>query len=690
MKIIEDSTYINGQRLTLQFGKLAQSVDMSVYAALGETAVLVTVAVGPENPNIDYFPLSVDYAEKLYAGGLIKGSRWIKREGRPSDEAILIGRLIDRSLRPLFPKTYKKQVQVVVTLLSVDGETSPEIVAAIAASAAVYLSSVPWEGPISTIKVGYINDQLVLNPKNSEQLNSTLDLVVSSTVEKVIMIEAEAAIVEDKVVQEAIELAKKENQKVIEFIKSFKDKVGKEKDLPPPEEDYSEIMSLIKKSYHQEIESAVKQAASSAGSNSALLDELVSKVYEELEKVYDKKQILQAITKYNYQLIKKNILEKELRPDGRKLDQVRNLMIEVGLLPRTHGSALFQRGQTQILSIVTLGSTTLEQLIEGPEGKEAKRYIHHYSDGPYSYGQVGKMFGPSRRAIGHGALAEKAIEPVLPDSETFPYAIRVVSEILAENGSSSMGSICGSSLSLMDAGVPLKAAVAGVAMGLMSKDDEHYKILTDIVGLEDFAGEMDFKIAGTAEGITAIQLDVKNKGLTAKMIKEIFAQAKIARIHILKEMDKVIARPRAQISEYAPKVVILNVPQEKIGDVIGPGGKNIRALIAKTGTEINIDDEGKVTISGLDKTKVDEAASYINDLTRKIKVGEEFTGEVKRLLNFGAFVGLLPGRDGMIHVSKMGKGYVKDAAKVLKVGQQVKVKVINIDDQGRINLQLIP
>jgi len=690
MKIIEDSTYINGQRLTLQFGKLAQSVDMSDYAALGETAVLVTVAVGPENPNIDYFPLSVDYAEKLYAGGLIKGSRWIKREGRPSDEAILIGRLIDRSLRPLFPKTYKKQVQVVVTLLSVDGETSPEIVAAIAASAAVYLSSVPWEGPISTIKVGYINDQLVLNPKNSEQLNSTLDLVVSSTVEKVIMIEAEAAIVEDKVVQEAIELAKKENQKVIEFIKSFKDKVGKEKDLPPPEEDYSEIMSLIKKSYHQEIESAVKQAASSAGSNSALLDELVSKVYEELEKVYDKKQILQAITKYNYQLIKKNILEKELRPDGRKLDQVRNLMIEVGLLPRTHGSALFQRGQTQILSIVTLGSTTLEQLIEGPEGKEAKRYIHHYSDGPYSYGQVGKMFGPSRRAIGHGALAEKAIEPVLPDSETFPYAIRVVSEILAENGSSSMGSICGSSLSLMDAGVPLKAAVAGVAMGLMSKDDEHYKILTDIVGLEDFAGEMDFKIAGTAEGITAIQLDVKNKGLTAKMIKEIFAQAKIARIHILKEMDKVIARPRAQISEYAPKVVILNVPQEKIGDVIGPGGKNIRALIAKTGTEINIDDEGKVTISGLDKTKVDEAASYINDLTRKIKVGEEFTGEVKRLLNFGAFVGLLPGRDGMIHVSKMGKGYVKDAAKVLKVGQQVKVKVINIDDQGRINLQLIP
>jgi len=690
MKIIEKAIEINGQKLTLQFGKLANSVDMSVYASLGETAVLVTVAVGPENPNIDYFPLSVEYAEKLYAGGLIKGSRWIKREGRPSDEAVLTGRLIDRSLRPLFPKTYKKQVQVVVTLLSVDGETAPEIIAAIGASAAVYLSSIPWDGPISTMKVGYKDNKLILNPGNTEQAASSLELVVSSTDDKVVMIETKANIIKDTIIQEGIELAKTENKKVIKFIKSLKDKVGKPKDTAPEEEKHAEIIELIRSKYKKELEEAVKQSAASAGSNSELLNDVVEKIYEQLEKKFDKKQIVAAITKYNYGLIKSNILEKKVRPDGRKTDQVRNLFIEVGLLPRTHGSALFQRGQTQVLSIVTLGSTTLEQLIEGPEGKEAKRYIHHYSDGPYSYGQVGRMFGPSRRAIGHGALAEKAIEPVLPDSEKFPYAIRVVSEILAENGSSSMGSICGSSLSLMDSGVPIKAAVAGVAMGIVTKSDDQYQILTDIVGLEDFAGEMDFKVAGTAEGITAIQLDVKNKGLTSKMIKEIFTQAKEARLHILKEMNKIINQPREQVSEYAPKVIVLTVPQDKIGEIIGPGGKNIRALIAKTGTEINIDDDGKVTISGLDKVKVEEAASYIGDTTREIKVGEIFNGEVKRLLNFGAFVGLLPGRDGMIHVSKMGKGFVKDAASVVKVGQMVKVKVIQIDEQGRINLQLLP
>jgi len=690
MKIIEKAIEINGQKLTLQFGKLANSVDMSVYASLGETAVLVTVAVGPENPNIDYFPLSVEYAEKLYAGGLIKGSRWIKREGRPSDEAVLTGRLIDRSLRPLFPKTYKKQVQVIVTLLSVDGETAPEIIAAIGASAAVYLSTIPWEGPISTTKIGYIDNKLVVNPGNSQQLSSSLELVVSSTENKVVMIETKANVVGDEVIQEGIELAKKENKKVIDFIKTFQKQVGKPKDTAPDEEKYTEIIDTIKNHYQKELEEAVKQAAATAGSNSDLLNDVIDKIYEQLEKKYDKKPIMAAITKYNYDLIKRNVLEKKQRPDGRKIDQVRDLFIETGLLPRTHGSALFQRGQTQVLSIVTLGSTTLEQLIEGPEGKEAKRYIHHYSDGPYSYGQVGRMFGPSRRAIGHGALAEKAIEPVLPKAEDFPYAVRVVSEILAENGSSSMGSICGSSLALMDAGVPVKAAVAGVAMGIMTKGDENYQILTDIVGLEDFAGEMDFKIAGTAEGITAIQLDVKNKGLTGKMIGEIFQQAKEARLHILKEMNKIIGQPREQVSEYAPKVVVITVPQDKIGEIIGPGGKNIRGLIAKTGTEINIDDDGKVTISGLDKTKVEEAVHYISDSTREVKVGEEFTGEVKRLLNFGAFVGLLPGKDGMIHVSKMGKGFVKDAASVLKVGQQVKVRVIQIDEQGRINLQLLP
>jgi len=695
MKIIEESFEIDGQKLTLQFGKLAQAVDTSVYATLGDTAVLVTVAVGPENPNIDYFPLSVEYAEKLYAGGLIKGSRWIKREGRPSDYAVLTGRLIDRSIRPLFPKTYKKQVQVVITLLSVDGVNDPAVLSAIAVSAALSVSSIPWAGPISTVRIGYITSgekketEFILNPTENEEEFSSLDLVVSSTKDKVLMIETKADIIKDEIIQEGIEMSKKENRRIIEFIEKVAKKIGKKKDIVPDEKNYPEILKLIKGKYAKPVAEAVKQEAETAGSEDKMLQEIISSIYEDLEKKYDGKQIMATITKNNYETIKKNILEKKTRPDGRKFDQVRDLHVEVSMLPRTHGSALFQRGQTQILSITTLGSTTLEQLIEGPEGKEAKRYIHHYSDGPYSYGQVGRMMGPSRRAIGHGALAEKAIEPVLPKVEDFPYAIRVVSEILAENGSSSMGSVSGSSLSLMDAGVPLKATVAGVAMGLMSKSDKDYVVLTDIVGLEDFAGEMDFKIAGTADGITAIQLDVKNKGLTQEMIKDIFIQANKAQLEILAAMNKVIDKPRKEISRYAPKVVVLTPPADKIGEIIGPGGKNIRALIARTQTEINVEDDGKVTVSGLDRAKVDEAVAQINNITRVIQVGEEFEGEVKRILQFGAFVEMLPGKEGLVHVSKMGKGFVKNPYDVVKIGQKVRVKVYQIDSMGRINLQML-
>ena len=695
MNIIEKSIEIDGQKLTLQFGKLAQAVDSSVYATLGDTAVLVTVAVGPENPNIDYFPLSVEYAEKLYAGGLIKGSRWVKREGRPSDDAVLKGRIIDRSIRPLFPKTYKKQVQVVVTLLSIDGVNDPEILSAIAVSVALSISSIPWAGPISTVRVGYITSTenkesaFILYPTENEQEFSDLDLVVSSTKDKVLMIETKANMIKDEIIQEGIEMAKIENKKIIEFIENITKEIGKKKDVAPSEADYSEIIKLVKSKYAKPVSDAVKQAAATAGSEDRMIKELVDTIYEELEKKFDTKQILAAITKYNYSNIKSDILTKKIRPDGRKFNQVRDLNVEVSLLPRTHGSALFQRGQTQVLSIATLGSTTLEQLIEGPEGMEVKRYIHHYSDGPYSYGQTGRMMGPSRRAIGHGALAEKAIEPVLPSTEDFPYAIRVVSEILSENGSSSMGSVSGSSLSLMDAGVPLKQAVAGVAMGLVSKSDDEYAVLTDIVGLEDFAGEMDFKIAGTVDGITAIQLDVKNKGLTSKMIKDIFVQGKEARLKILEAMNKVISSPRKEVSRYAPKVVVLTPPPDKIGEIIGPGGKNIRALIARTQTEINVDDDGKVTVSGLDRTKVDEAVAHIGNITREIQVGEEFTGEVKRILPFGAFVEMVPGKEGLVHVSKMGTGFVKHPEDVVKLGQKVKVKVYQIDNMGRVNLQMI-
>ncbi len=695
MNVIEKSLEIDGQKLTLQFGKLAQAVDTSVYATLGDTAVLVTVAVGAENPNIDYFPLTVEYAEKLYAGGLIKGSRWIKREGRPSDDAVLTGRLIDRSIRPLFPKTYKKQVQVVITLLSIDGVNAPEILSAIAVSAALSASSVPWEGPISTVRIGYVTSSenketgFILNPTEAEQEFSDLDLVVSSTKEKVLMIETKANMVKDEVIRGGIEMAKKENKRIIEFIESVASEIGKKKDMAPETPDYSAILKLVKSKYAKPVAEAVRQAAETAGSEDKMLQEIVGSIYEDLEKKYDAKQILAAITKNNYENIRKNVLENKKRPDGRAIDQVRDLHVEVSLLPRTHGSALFQRGQTQVLSIATLGSTTLEQLIEGPEGKEAKRYIHHYSDAPYSYGQVGRIMGPSRRAIGHGALAEKAIEPVLPTEEEFPYAVRVVSEILSENGSSSMGSVCGSSLALMDAGVPLKEAVAGVAMGIMTKSDDEYVVLTDIVGLEDFSGEMDFKIAGTADGITAIQLDVKNKGLTSKMIDEIFVRGKKARLEILAAMNKVIDHPRKEVSKYAPKVVVLTPPQDKIGEIIGPGGKNIRALIAKTQTEINVDDDGKVTISGLDRAKVDEAVQHITNITREVQPGEEFEGEVKRILQFGAFVEILPGKEGLVHVSKMSKGFVKNPYDVVKIGQKVKVKVYEIDRMGRINLQMI-
>ncbi len=693
--IVEESIDIDGQKLTLQFGKLAQAVDTSVYATLGETAVLVTIALGAENNNLDYFPLTVDYVEKLYAGGLIKGSRWIKREGRPSDEAILIGRLIDRSIRPLFPKTYKKQVHIVVTLLSVDGTNDPSVLSVIATSTALAVSSVPWHGPISTSKIGFIrtsnnkDGELILNPTENEVNFSDLDLLVSSTKDKVLMIEAKANVINEEIIEKGIELAKNENKKIIEFIEAIVKKIGKNKDLIPQEDNYKEIFKLIKNKYKNTVDQALKQQIETAGKEDQLIQKLVQLIYEDLNKAYEQKQILSGLNKYNYENIRKKVLDKKIRPDNRKPDQLREIKVEVSVLPRTHGSALFQRGQTQILSTTTLGATTLEQLIEGPEGKEAKRYIHHYSDGPYSYGQVGRMGAPSRRAIGHGALAEKAIEPVLPNENEFPYAIRVVSEILSENGSSSMGSVCGSSLSLMDAGVPLKEAVAGVAMGLISKSDKNYVILTDIIGLEDFSGEMDFKIAGTENGITAIQLDVKNNGLTSDIIHNTFIQAKKARKEILEKMNQIINKPRKEISRYAPKVVVLTPSQDKIGEIIGPGGKNIRALIAKTQTEINIDDEGKVVISGMNREKVEEAANYINNLSRVIKVGEEFEGIVKRILQFGAFVEILPGKEGLVHISKMGRGFIKNPYDVVKIGQKIRVRVYEIDKMGRINLQII-
>ncbi len=693
MNIIEDSIEINGQKLTLQTGKLAKAATSSVFARLGDTCVLVTVTAGRDHEDIDYLPLSVEYVEKLYAGGRIKGSRWVKREGRASDDAVLKARLIDRSIRPLFPKNYRRDVQVIVTLLSVDGVNSPDMLSAIAVSAALHISSIPWNGPISTIRIGYVKNNgegtFMVNPTEGDELYSGLDLVVSSSKEKVIMIETTAEEFSEKLVFEGIRLAKKENKKIIEFIEKLQKKVGAQKEIADKPLFDEKLLQILKKDFKKNLDELILKKAEKEFDDVEALQVVVDEVMEKYKDEFDKKMVAKAIDYLTKQMIREKVLKTKKRIDGRKADEVREISAEVSVLPRTHGSAIFQRGDTQVLSIVTLGAPSLEQLIESPEGEEAKSYIHHYYMPPYSVGETGRIGFPSRREIGHGALAEKAIEQVLPSSKEFPYTIRVVSEVMSSNGSTSMASTCGSSLALMDAGVPIKAPVAGIAMGLFTKSDTDYLILTDIMGIEDFSGEMDFKVAGTEKGITAIQLDVKNTGLTDKIIEEVLKKAKVARLFILDKMKKGIDTPRKEISQFAPKVVVLTPPQEKIGEIIGPGGKNIRALIARTQTDINVSDDGKVTISGIDKTKVDEAAQAIGNITRVVEVGEEFEGEVKRILPFGAFVEFLPGKEGMVHVSKMGAGYVKTPFDVVKIGQKVKVKVYQIDQQGRINLQMI-
>jgi len=694
MKYLEESIDINGQKLTFQVGKVAFFSTTSVFGRLGDTCVLVTVTLGKENENIDYLPLSVEYVEKLYAGGRIKGSRWVKREGRPSDEAVLKARLIDRSIRPLFPKGFRQEVQIIVTLLSVDGVNSPEILAALTTSAALHLSPIPWAGPIATLRIGYIKangseGSFIVNPDEEDEKYSILDLVVSSTKEKVVMIETKAEELPENLLLEGINLAKKESQKIIDFIDNLRKKVGQPK-IPFSASVFNEkLIQVLREDFDKEIGNLVLRKAEKEFDDAEALEAVVGDVLEKYKDEFDKNQILKTIDYLTKESIRQKILKERKRIDGREPDDIRPLSAEVSVLPRTHGSGLFQRGETQVLSVVTLGSPLLEQLIESPEGEEAKRYIHHYYMPPYSVGEIGRLGFPSRREIGHGALAEKALEPVLPSEKDFPYTIRVVSEVLSSNGSTSMASVCGSTLALMDAGVPIKAPVAGVAMGLVSLSDDDYVILTDIMGVEDFAGEMDFKIAGTRKGITAIQLDVKNKGLTDKMIAETLEKARLARLKILEVIEKTIPYPRKELSKYAPKVVVITPPEDKIGDIIGPGGKTIRSLIAKTAVDITIDDEGKVNISGLDKEKVEEAASLIKNMVRDVTVGEVFVGEVKKLFPFGFLVELFPGKEGLVHVSQMGMGFVKNPARFVKIGQKVKVRVYQIDNQGRINLQLL-
>lgn len=674
--------------LILEVNRFAPKADVSIMGRMGDTVVLTTICSGKKDAQLDYFPLSVEYVEKLYAAGRIKGSRWVKRDGRPNDEAVLRGRFIDRSIRPLFAKEYKKDVQVICTVLSVDGVNSPDMLAAITASAGLHLSHLPWNGPISMIRVGYVggdNPTLVLNPTEEVQKKSQLELVVASTMKKVVMIETKAAQLPEALVLQAIEKAHEVNVQIAQFIDSMRAECGMPKEEVIENTAYKTILANFAQSYEHEVQALLEMRATEDENYFAQFQALM-KTYAEAYPDAEAKIIAEALEYAMLIQLRKNIKEKGVRSDGRKLDELRQLTAEIDILPRTHGSAVFQRGSTQVMSITTLGSTSLSQLIESVEGEEDKRYMHHYISPPYSTGETGRFGAPGRREIGHGALAEKAIEPVLPTVEEFPYAIHVVSEVLSANGSTSMASTCGSSLSLMTAGVPLKAAVGGISIGLIYSSDDDYVLLTDIAGIEDFGGYMDFKVAGTRTGITAIQLDVKNDGLTQKMIAETFERAHTARMQVLDVMDAAIPHARQNVSQYAPKVVEITAPQDKIGEIIGPGGKNIKKIIADTQTDINIEDDGTVSVAGVDMVQVQRAIDTIQNIFREVNVGDVFTGPVTRLLPIGAMVEYLPGREGLVHVSKLSENFVQDPKDVVSEGQELEVRVLEIDDRGRVNL----
>ncbi|MDO8269340.1 MAG: polyribonucleotide nucleotidyltransferase [Candidatus Levybacteria bacterium] len=692
MKKISKSFDINGKTLILETGTLASLATSSVLARMGETVVLATVTMGRNDTTLDYFPLSVEYVEHLYAGGKIKGSRWVKREGRPSDDAVLTGRLIDRSIRPLFPKELKKDVQVIINVLSVDGVNDPDILSINAVSAAIAISKIPWNGPVAATRVGVISDtkELAVNPDSTIAID--LDFVLTASNNgNTVMVEAGASQVGEDVALKAVKLAKDTNATIVKFINDLVKEIGETKIELTKDEEKQKYVDLVEKSYKKNV---VEVLEGELGENVSgdlmkiadIIVEAESKTAKEGATV-DKKKIFEAVDYVFKKIIRENIVEKEKRFDGRKIDEIRDLSAQVSFIPRVHGSALFSRGQTQVLSIATLASSSFGQLIETLGGEETKRYMHHYTFPPFSVGETGRIGSPSRREIGHGALAERAIEAVLPTEEEFPYAIRVVSEVLSSNGSTSMASTCGSTLALMDAGVPIKAPVAGIAIGLMTLGDK-YKILTDIIGMEDFAGDMDFKVAGTKDGITAIQLDVKVDALTDDMIAEVFDRAKKARLQILDVMLKALPENRSDVSVYAPKIKMIKIDPEKIGGVIGSGGKVIKNIIATTGAQVDIEDDGSVSISAVDEEAVKKAVEWVEGLTHDVEPGEVYEGTVKRMMNFGAFVEILPGKEGLVHVSEMSTDYVQDPADVVKLGQKVKVRVKEIDDMGRINLSM--
>lgn len=685
------SLQIGGRVLELSTGLLAGQANGAVRAQYGDTVVLATAVMGKNPSNISgYFPLLVDYEERYYAAGKIKGSRFVKREGRPSDEAILTGRAVDRTIRPLFNPRMRNDVQVVVTTLSFDNENDPDTIGMIAASAALALSDIPWNGPIGAVRVGKIGEQFVLNPANGERAESEFDLLIAGTSRKINMMEVAAKEVPESVMKEAFAFGFEAVKKIAGFIESIRQEAGKTKMTPSLLGAPAEIEADIRKWFEEKgIAQALYLSDKSQVTNRMkeireYVDARIAEQYASVPKI--KEVAEQVFEELSDEIVHENILQNEKRPDGRTLKEIRPISCSVGILPRTHGTGLFTRGETQALTVATLGSPGDEQIIDTMETDEKKRYIHHYNFPPYSVGEVRPMRGPGRREIGHGSLAEKALVPVLPTKEAFPYTILLVSEVLSSNGSSSMASTCGSTLALMDAGVPIKSPVSGIAMGIIVGSEDQYKVLTDIQGLEDHYGDMDFKAAGTAKGLTAIQMDVKVDGVTLPMLEAVLMQAKENRAEILGKMLATLPEPRANLSPYAPRIIVLHINPDKIRDVIGPGGKMINRIIDETGVEIDIEDDGSVFVTSPDEISSKKAVEWIENLTREVKSGELFQGRITRIMNFGAFAEVLPNQEGLIHISELADARVERVEDIVHVGDIVPVIVKNIDDQGRINL----
>ena len=683
-------TAIGGKLLELEIGKVCELANGQVMVKYGDTVVNVTACASKEpRPDIDFFPLSCDYEEKMYAAGKIPGG-FIKREGRPSEKAILNSRLMDRPLRPLFPKGFFNDVQVVATVMSVDDDAPSEIAAMIGSSVALAISDIPWEGPTGSVLVGMVDGQFVVNPSLAQREESSMHLVVSGTKEAIMMVEAGAQEVPEETILDAIMFAHEEIKKIVEFIEEIVKEVGK----PKMEIELYKVPEDIEAAVREYAEDKMRAAIQTYDKMERLdnMDAVEAETKEHFEEIYpdngkDIGNVLYTITK---EQVRKMILDDGIRPDNRKRTEIRPIWCDTHVLPRTHGSGLFKRGQTQVLSVATVGPLSEAQTIDGINEQTEKRYMHHYNFPPYSVGEAGRMKSPGRREIGHGALAERALLPVLPSEEEFPYAIRVVSEVLSSNGSTSQASVCGSCLALMDAGVPIKAPVAGIAMGLIERVEEDgtskMAILSDIQGMEDFLGDMDFKVAGTAKGVTAIQMDIKVHGLSKEVLQNALKQAYEGRMHIMKEMLDELPAPREEMSPYAPRIISMHIDPDHIRTVIGPGGKTINRIIAETGVKIDIDDTGLVYIAAPDMQSAEAGVREIELLTKEPEPGEIYEGKVTRIMNFGAFIEILPGKEGLLHISKMAKHRVEKVEDEMNIGDIVKVKVTEIDSQNLINL----